>query len=310
MMRTRIAAAALAGALIGPVGGAQSPAPAPAPAVVAVDPAADPANWRKVAPENLLQFTIKRQTVLIELRPDFAPGHVAQIRKITRDGNYNALPFHRVIDDFMAQGGEVSAIYMLPQPYPELKGEFTFRRDPQKQPVQWVGGAAKDKFGYLDGFVVQGKADVLASMNADQKTETWGLHCAGVTSMARTDDPNSADTQFFLMRQSRPGTMEEYGGLDKAYTVWGRAVTGLDVIRGIKAGPEATDGRLSGGAADKLSTAQMVADMVARRQPSVYVQRTDGPMFAEKIKTLTADEPVAACALPQPEVVVVPPANG
>jgi peptidylprolyl isomerase len=295
-------------------GAASAQAPATGAAVqtaaVVVDPAADPANWRKVDPENLLQFTIKRQPVLIELRPDFAPVHVAQIRKITRDGNYNALPFHRVIDDFMAQGGEVSAIYMLPQPYPEMKGEFTFRRDPVKAPVQWIGGDTTDKFGYLDGFLVQGKPDVLAAMNADKRTETWALHCAGVTSMARTNDPNSADTQFFLMRQARSGTMDEFGGLDKTYTVWGRALVGLDVIRAIKAGPDETDGRLSGGAADKLGNAQMVADMVERKRPSVYVQRTDGPAFAETLKTLAANDPISACALPQAQVVVVPPANG
>src|SRR5512134_1524844 len=94
-----------------------SAAAAAASAVVAgsawAGPADDPANWRKVDPENLLMLTIKRQEVLIELRPDFAPVHVAQVKKITRDTNYDNLPFHRVIDDFMAQGGETYAVYQV-----------------------------------------------------------------------------------------------------------------------------------------------------------------------------------------------------
>ncbi len=266
-------------------------------------PADDPANWRKVDPENLLMFTIKRQEVLIELRPDFAPAHVAQVKKITRDTNYDALPFHRVIDEFMAQGGETYAVYQVFPRYPLLKGEFTFNRDPAKQKVQWVGKTATgDGLGYLEGFVIQGQPDEAAMLTGAAKT--WALHCPGITSMARTNDPDSADTQFFLMRQSRTGT-PDVGGLDQAYTIWGRAVTGLDVIRSIKAGPEETDGRLPPSQADKLSKAVVVADLPAAKQPTVYVQRTDGPEFQATLASLAKpSDPAAACALPPVNVVV------
>lgn len=264
-------------------------------------PADDPANWRKVDPENLLQLTIKRENVLIELRPDFAPAHVEQVKKIARDGNYNALPFHRVIDDFMAQGGEVAAVYMLSTPYPMLKGEFTFDRKPEEKSAQWFGTTPEgEKLGYLDGFVVRGQPDDAALLMESGAVKTWGLHCPGVASMARTNDPNSADTQFFLMRQSN-------SNLDKTYTVWGRAVAGLDVIRGIKAGPAETDGRLPPAQADKLTRATVVADLPSHRQPQVYVQRTDGPLFAETLKTLSASDAYGACnMLPVPVVVEMP----
>jgi peptidylprolyl isomerase len=264
-------------------------------------PADDPANWRKIDPQNLLMLTIKRQEVLIELRPDFAPKHVEQIRKITRDTNYDALPFHRVIDDFMAQGGEVYAVYQVYPRYPMLKAEFTFQRDPAKQKVQWVGKTAEgDNLGYLDGFVVQGQPDATASILANATSKTWALHCAGVTSMARTDQPDSADTQFFLMRHPRVGP----DGLDAQYTVWGRAVTGLDVIRGIKAGPAETDGRMAAGQADKLTKAQIVADLAENKRPTVYVQRSDGPAFAAQLAAAKASDPLSACGLPQVNVVV------
>ena len=262
-------------------------------------PADDPSNWRKVDLENVLDLTINRQDVLIELRPDFAPGHVAQIKKITRAGHYNGLPFHRVIDDFMAQGGEVSAIYMLSTPYPELKAEFTFKRDPAKSPVQWFAKAPNgDSVGYLDGFVVHGQPDEGADLMADHKVDTWAIHCPGIASMARTNEPNSADTQFFIMRQS-------HDALDKTYTIWGRALAGLDVIRAIKAGPAEKDGRLDPGEADKLSKAQLVSDLKSFTKPTaIYVQRTDGPLFAAALAAAKAASPDAACNLPPVQVIV------
>jgi peptidylprolyl isomerase len=262
-------------------------------------PADDPANWRKVDLDNVLDISINRQDVLIELRPDFAPNHVAQIKKITRAGHYNLLPFHRVIDDFMAQGGEVSAIYMLSTPYPTIKAEFTFRRDPKTTPVQWFGTASNgDKVGYLDGFIVHGQPDEAADLMADHKVDTWAIHCPGVASMARTNDPDSADTQYFLMRQSREA-------LDKSYTIWGRALVGLDVIRSIKAGPEDKDGRLAPGEADKTGKVQLVSDIKSFSKPTaIYVQRTDGPMFAAALAAAKASPADDACNLPPVQVIV------
>jgi peptidylprolyl isomerase len=264
-------------------------------------PADDPANWRKVDPENLLVMTIKGQEVLVEMRPDFAPNHVERIRRIVREGNWDKVPFHRVIDDFMAQGGETYAIYQIYPRYGLLKQEFTFGRKPAAQPVRWVGKtAAGDQLGYLDGFLVQGQPDAVALISSPPVAKTWALHCQGVASMARTDDPNSAETQFFLMRHPRVGE----DGLDAKYTVWGRALTGLDTIRAIKHGVEEENGVLSPGVADKLTKVVVAADMKAHLKPTVYVQRTDGPAFAAKLGPAAPVSPQDACDLPSPEVVV------
>jgi peptidylprolyl isomerase len=289
--------------ILGGIGVAALTAAMACSAAAQVKPGDDPANWRKVDPQNLLVLTIKRQDVIVELRPDMAPKHVEQIRKIARDGNYNLLPFHRVIDDFMAQGGEVSAVYMMDKPYPTIKAEFTFQRKPASQPVQWVGKDAEGNgIGYYQGLVISGQPDEGASLMADGAVKTWALHCPGITSMARTNDPDSADTQFFLMRQS-------HAALDASYTIWGRAVQGLDVIRGIKAGPEDKDGRLAPADADKLSKAQIAADIAEYKRPTVYVMRTDGPEFAKTIATAkAAGVPPDPCNLPPvPAVVEMPP---
>ncbi|OYW43026.1 MAG: hypothetical protein B7Z38_02875 [Rhodobacterales bacterium 12-64-8] len=265
-------------------------------------PGDDPANWRKVDSENLLQFTVNGQEILIELRPDIAPIHVAQIRKIVRDGNYDKLPFHRVIDEFMAQGGDVYSVYQVYPRYPNMPGEFTWGRDPSKQKVQWFGATPDgDKLGYFEGFLVQGQPDETAMILDPPVARTWALHCQGVTSMARSQSVDSASTEFFLMRHARVGP----GTLDKTYSVWGRALTGLDAIRGIKVGPEERDGRFANNKdADKLTKAVIVTDIAAAKRPTVYVKRTDGPEFAATLAAISVADPYAACALPPVDVVV------
>lgn len=267
-------------------------------------PADDPANWRKVDAENLLQLTINGKDVLVELRPDVSPEHVAQIRKVARAGDYDKVPFHRVIDDFMVQGGDVELAHPKAK-YPSLKGEFTWSRDPSKQKVQWIGATPEgDKIGYLDGFLVQGQSDEIAMISYPATARTWMLHCSGVTSMARTNDPNSADTQYFLMRHPRVGP----DGLDQKYTPWGWTVSGLDVIRGVKFGKEEDNGVLPEGTADIMTKALIVADLPAAQQPKVYVQRTDGPDFAAKLAEIKVTDPYEACYLPPVATVVERPA--
>jgi peptidylprolyl isomerase len=263
-------------------------------------PADDPANWRKVDAENLLQLTVNGQDVLIELRPDVAPTHVAQIKKIARAGHFDKVPFHRVIDDFMAQGGDTSLVYPQVQ-YPTLRGEFTWARDPAKQKVTWIGATPDGyKLGYLDGVLVQGQPDELAMISYPAVARTWMLHCSGVTSMARTNEPNSATTQFFLMRQPRVGDE----GLDQKYTPWGWSVSGVETIRGIKTGAEEENGVLPPGTADILTKAVIVADLPANKQATVYVRRTDGPEFMAKVPEIKVSDPFDACYLPRVETVI------
>jgi len=126
---------------------------------------------------------LKDGTVDIELLPDLAPNHVARVIELTNQGFYNGIVFHRVIDGFMAQGGDPTGTGAGGSDLPDLKAEFTtaipFNR--------------------------------------------------GVVAAARTNDPDSANSQFFIMYADAPW-------LDGQYTIWGNVVAGMDVVDKIKKG--------------------------------------------------------------------------
>ena len=129
--------------------------------------------------------------VVIRLRPDLAPGHVARIRELVEEGFYDGVPFHRVIDGFMAQGGDPTGTGMGGSEKPDLKAEFS--REP---------------------------------------------HVRGTASMARANDPNSANSQFFIC-------FEDCGFLDGQYTVWGQVVEGMEHVDSLPKGePPSRPGRI------------------------------------------------------------------
>lgn len=126
--------------------------------------------------ENTLILDTTKGTVTIELRPDLAPGHVARIKELAREGFYDGIIFHRVIDGFMAQTGCPDGTGMGGSKKPDLKAEF----------------------------------------NAEP-------HVRGTCSMARTNRPDTANSQFFIC-------FEDARFLDNQYTVWGKVTDGMDVV--------------------------------------------------------------------------------
>jgi peptidylprolyl isomerase len=137
--------------------------------------------------------------VTIELRPDVAPGHVARIKELAREGFYDGVVFHRVIEGFMAQGGDPTGTGTGGSRKPNLKAEFS------KEP-----------------------------------------HVRGVCSMARAQNPDSANSQFFIC-------FAEARFLDRQYTVWGRVVTGMEHVDAIKRGEPVRE-------PDRIARMQVAAD--------------------------------------------------
>ena len=153
--------------------------------------------------ENTLYIDLKDGRVVIEMRPDLAPNHVKQIKKLAREGKYDGVPFHRVIEGFMAQTG-----------------------DPTGTGSGGMGETLKSEFSKEP-------------------------HVRGSVSMARTNDPNSARSQFFIV-------FKDSNFLDGQYTVWGKVVSGMEFVDKIKRGAPGSGAVAA--PADKMIKVQVAAD--------------------------------------------------
>lgn len=247
---------------------AEAPPPPPAP------PAGAPASeWRTVPPENLLVIDTTKGRILIEMIPEIAPGHVERMRLLARAAFFDNLKWHRVIDYFMAQTGDPLGTGDGQSAWPDLKAEFTFRRGPET-PFQPTAAPAGALVGFLHALPVQTQPDALMAQTGDGKVHGWGLYCPGVAGMARDDNPDSANSQFFIMRQAYPS-------LDKRYTVWGVAVAGLDVVRTLNFGTDA-----SGIVAqpDLMTRVRVAADLAEAERPVAQVLDTASPRFRDLVR--------------------------
>ena len=147
-----------------------------------------------IAKENLMILKLKDGDVKIELFPDVAPKHVERIKTLANEGKYNNVVFHRVIDGFMAQTGDVQ-----------------------------FGNSSSDTFDLR-------RAGTGSSNLPDLKQEFSDIpHVKGTLSMARSSDPNSGNSQFFICLESAPH-------LDRNYTVFGKVIEGMEHVDKIKKG--------------------------------------------------------------------------
>ncbi len=271
----RITGAALAAALLAGVtpASAQDTTPSPSDAAPAI--AAD--DWRTAAPDNLLVIDTNKGRILVEMTPEAAPDHVARIRLLAKAGFYDGLPWHRVIDGFMAQTGDPLGTGEGQSWHPDLKAEFTFRRDAQT-PFVAVAAPAGARIGFVQSLPVQTQPDAVMATTPDRKVHAWGLYCPGVAGMARDDAPDSANSQFFLMRHPYPA-------LDKRYTVWGRVVSGLDVVRALKFSPN-PDGIVTD--PDRMTRVRVAGDLPEGERPSVRVLSTSSAPFRALVEDTRA----------------------
>ncbi|WP_396593960.1 peptidylprolyl isomerase [Brevundimonas sp. R86498] len=249
-------------------GHAQAQAQAPN-GVIPAAPAYAAADWRPVPADNLLVIDTNRGRILVEMTPEVAPLHVERMRVLARRGFFDGIVFHRVIDAFMAQTGDPLGTGDGQSPFPDLKAEFTFRRGPE-MPFVPVAEPAGAMLGFLNSLPIQTQPTALMATTADGKVHGWGTYCPGVAGMARDEANDSANSQFFLMRQPYPA-------LDKRYTVWGRVVSGLDVVRAIKVG-DGDNGMVTADP-DRMIRVRIAADLAEIDRPVVNVLNPSSAAF-------------------------------
>ena len=251
---------------------AAAPALAQTAAPAAVAPAAS--EWRAVAPENLLVIDTSKGRILVELAPLAAPKHVDRIRLLAQRGFYDGIVWHRVIDWFMAQTGDPLGTGDGQSYYPDLEAEFTFRRD-GTMPFVAVARPMGSEVGFLNSLPIQTQPDAAMALTGDGKVHGWGLYCPGVAGMARGDENNSANSQFFFMRQAYPA-------LEKRYTVWGAVVSGLDVVRALKVG-DGDNGAVTADP-DRMVRVRVAADLPEAERPVVQMLDARSATFASLVE--------------------------
>ncbi|MEM9600891.1 MAG: peptidylprolyl isomerase [Pseudomonadota bacterium] len=246
--------------------------------------------WRTVDAENMLVIDTAYGVIGVELFPEVAPAHVEQIKQLARDGFYDNVVFHRVIEGFMNQNGDGSnGDGTGDSDRPDIPAEFTFRRG-EDMDVTIVSSRGEQSNEIATGFYkslpVATQPISQAILTADGKVAAFGLHCPGVTSMARTNDPNSANSQFFLMRS-------RYDSLDTAYSIWGSTVMGRDHLTKIKVGVVGEEGFVP----DQMNTVRVAADLPDGERPTVQVLDTSSDAFTSWLSSQTYED-VCDIAIP------------
>ena len=202
--------------------------------------AKDALVWNTLDPENTVYLQLQEGTVVIELNPTFAPKTVERFKELLEEQFYRGMSFYRVIDGFVAQGGDESDIdgSELTQ---TLKAEFEINwplkpKDKEAakdwQPMSWTPVQKDDMFAPYTGFI-----DGFPAARDDKKAgKAWLTHCPGAIAMARNNGPNTGSTDFYIVIGQAP----RY--LDRNLTIFGRVVWGMDVVQRIKRGSTLKNG--------------------------------------------------------------------
>jgi len=217
-------------------------------------------------PEETVVLQVDDGTIVIELNSTFAPDTVAQFKRLVREEFYDGLPFYRVIDGFVAQGGDGSDMSEIENAEPTLKAEFEldWSDDLSFVTVQEPALFAPET-GFIDGFP--------AARNLEEG-KVWLTHCPGSVGMARGDAPDSGSTDFYIVIGQAP----RY--LDRNITTFGRVVYGMDAVQRIRRGPPAQGGMIADARDSTLiRSANVLSDLPEDERIMVTVPDTNSDEF-------------------------------
>jgi len=236
--------------------------------------ALDP-GYRTPDPNNVLVIETTKGEIIAELSPLMAPNHVAQVTALAHQHFYDGQIFHRVIEDFMDQTGDPTGTGQGGSQMPNIKAEFSMRHD-ATFPMAVASHPAGALMGFVGAMPVQSQVNELMPLSKDGKVSAWGVYCQGTVGMARDNDNDSANSQFFLMRA--PSSV-----LERRYTAFGVVLSGLDVVRKMKIGEPPVN-------PDKLLSVRVLADIPPAERPVIEVMDTQSPQFKAIIDKTRKDK--------------------
>jgi peptidylprolyl isomerase len=297
-MATALAVAAIVGGWRSPAGAAATPLSS-LPQILDAAPATD---WRTVDPENTLYLTIPQGRVIIELAPAFAPGHVANIKRLVRAGFFDGLFIVRAQDNYVVQWGDAESKRPTGDGKLRLPAEFDHAYGPSEP---FVALPDPDTYAPQTGF----SGDFPAARDPATGL-TWLTHCYGMVGAGRDVDPDSGGgPELYAVIGQAPRQ------LDRNVTLVGRVIEGMDVLSPLPRGHGDLGFYQTPAERIPIVSVRVAADLPAAERKTFQVLRTDSATFATVVQNRSfRREPwfhttaghIDVCNLPVP-VRAVPP---
>jgi peptidylprolyl isomerase len=229
-------------------------------------------DWRPLDPAQTLVIETSKGRIVVEMAPALAPKAVERVKRLAREGVYDGLLFHRVIEGFVDQTGNPNNHDGGTSAYPDLPAEFSARV--ATNALLTVVSRSDGIEGFVGSVPVAGVSAKEQGLGADRRPRVWGAYCDGVAGMGRQAGIDTANSEIFFMRA--PARR-----LDHDYAVWGRVVQGQDVVRAIKVGEPPAD-------PDRMVRVRVAADLPPAERPRLEVANPAGPAFRARVAAAKA----------------------
>ena len=213
-------------------------------------------DWREIPAEELLVIELERGRVVVALSPVLAKAHVKQIKTLAREKFYDGLSFYRVIDGFVAQGGDPFGERAIKDARKIMDAEFDEK----------VGGDFSDIFTPLpdrDGYASKvGFVGTLPVGYDRSAKRAWHLHCAGALAFGRENEKNTASTEIYI-------TLQPQRYLDRNLSVVGRVIDGMEHIQSLRRvmPPETKDDDLG----EQIISVRVASDLPEHTRPTFEI---------------------------------------
>lgn len=220
------------------------------------------ADWREIPAEDALIIELENGKVTVALSPTLAPRHVEQVKKLARENFYDGLSFYRVIDGFVAQGGDPFGERKIRKAKKSMKAEFERTGD------DIAFAALKD----VDGFApASGFVDGIPAGHDESSGAYWHLHCPGAFAFGREDGRDTASTEFYI-------TLGAQRYLDRNMSVFGRVIDGMQHLQALRRvePPETKDDDVG----EKIVSIRVAADIPAETRQTWEILDSARPAFA------------------------------
>ncbi len=224
--------------------------------------ASDASDWLQLDQDNLLYIELERGRVVVALSTSLAPHHVAQIKALAREHFYDGLSFYRVIDGFVAQGGDVLESREIKTAKKTMMAEYD---EPAPDWPNFKPLADKDGYAATTGFV-----NGLPVGLDENSARAWHLHCAGAFAFGRNNERDSASTEFYI-------TLQPQRYLDRNLTVFGRVVDGMEHLQALRRVQPAQT--IEDDMGETILSMQIGADMPEGDRAALEILRSDTPTF-------------------------------